>query len=85
MMYIECPVTKISENILFNALHCSNLFLPILQCPMSNFRCNQLNMTSPEKLIFNATIVSKIPSNVNREDIILQNDPSKKDFHVIYL
>ena len=34
-------------------------------------------MTCPEKLIREETIVSKIPSNVNMEDILLQKDPSK--------
>ena len=35
------------------------------------------NMTSPEKVICEETIISKIPSNVNMEDILLQKDPSK--------
>ena len=35
------------------------------------------NMTSPEKVICEETIISKIPSNVNMEDIVLQKDPLK--------
>ena len=78
MNYSETIIEKIPKHVDFESFALEKFpCRPIFDISIKPKEPNQSNMTSLEKLICNDIMVSKIPSNVNLEDIMLQNDPSK--------